>query len=141
MVHPLLQVNKGKRMDILLNNDRTSLDFGDAICINGPLTTANLTVDPASVVAQRLRIRLQTFLGEWFLQTSYGIPYFQRTLGKKTSKTAVDRIFQEQILQERGVRELVSFSSTLQNRQYAMSFRVRALNGDVTESITVNTNI
>lgn len=128
-------------MDILLDNDVTSPSYGDSIWINGPLTTANLTIDPATVVAQRLRIRLNTFLGEWFLQTSYGVPYFQRILAKKTSKTAVDRIFQEQILQERGVREIVSFSSTLKNRQYEMSFRVRALNGAVTEAITVNTNI
>ena len=128
-------------MDILLNNDVTSPSFGDAIWINGPLTSENLTTDPASVVAQRLRIRLQTFFGEWFLATDYGVPYFQRILSKKVSKTSVDRIFQEQILSERGVREIVSFSSTFQNRQYDMSFRVRALDGSVTESITVNTNI
>ena len=128
-------------MDILLNNDVTSPSFGDAVWINGPLTADNLTTDPASVVAQRLRIRLQTFLGEWFLATGYGVPYWQRILGRKVSKTSVDRIFQEQILGERGVREIVSFSSTFQNRQYDMSFRVRALDGSVTESITVNTNI
>lgn len=128
-------------MDILLNNDVTSPSFGDSIWINGPLTTDNLTVDPASVVAQRLRIRLQTFLGEWFLNTAYGVPYWQRILGKKTTKTAVDRIFQEQILSERGVREIVSFSSTFKNRQYDMSFRVRALDGAVSEAITINTNI
>lgn len=128
-------------MDIKLNNDRTSPSFGDAVWINGPLTIENLTSDAADVVAQRLRIRLGTYLGEWFLNTAYGVSYWQRILGKKTTKTAVDRIFQEQILQERGVREIVSFSSTFKNRQYEMSFRVRALDGAVTEAITVNTNI
>ena len=128
-------------MDILLNNDFSSLSFGDAVFINGPLTKEGLTTTPAEVVAQRLRIRLSTYLGEWFLNTEYGVPYWQRILGKKTTKTAVDRIFQEQILQERGVREIVSFSSTFKNRQYEMSFRVRALDGAVTEAITVNTNI
>jgi len=128
-------------MDILLDNDVTSPSFGDSIWINGPLTTANITSDPATVVAQRLRIRLQTFLGEWFLNTGYGVPYWQRILGKKTSKTAIDRIFQEQILDERGVREISSFSSTFKNRQYDMSFRVRALDGSLSEVITINTNI
>lgn len=128
-------------MDILLNNDFSSLSFGDAVFINGPLTTEGITSTPADVVAQRLRIRLQTFKGEWFLNTEYGPAYWQRILGRKVSKTSVDRIFQEQILSERGVREIVSFSSTFQNRQYDMSFRVRALDGSVTESITVNTNI
>lgn len=128
-------------MDIRLNNDRASLGFGDAVFINGPLSSAGVTQDPAEVVAQRLRIRLSTYLGEWFLDVGYGVPYYQRILAKKTTKVAVDRIFQQQILSERGVRELVSFSSTFENRQYNMSFKVRVMNGSVTESITVNTNI
>ena len=128
-------------MDILLNNDRTSLDFGDALFVNGPLSPAGITQESAEVVAQRLSIRLKTFLGEWFLDVGYGVPYYQQILAKKTTKVAVDRIFQQQILSERGVRELVSFSSTFENRQYNMSFKVRVMNGSVTESITVNTNI
>lgn len=125
-------------MDILLNNDFSSEDYHDAIFINGPLTTDGITSIPVDVVAQRLSIRLQTFLGEWFINTAYGVPYWQRILGKKVSKTAIDRIFQEQILSERGVREITSFSSTFQNRTYDMSFRVRAINGAVTETITIN---
>ena len=128
-------------MDIRLNNDRTSLDFGDAVFINGPLSPAGITQESAEVVAQRLRVRLSTYLGEWFLDVGYGVPYYQQILAKKTTKVAVDRIFQQQILSERGVRELVSFSSTFENRQYNMSFKVRVMNGSVTESITVNTNI
>lgn len=125
-------------MDILLNNDFSSEEYHDAVFINGPLTTDGITSIPIDVVAQRLSIRLQTFLGEWFINTAYGVPYWQRILGKKVSKTAIDRIFQEQILSERGVREITSFSSTFQNRTYDMSFRVRAINGAVTETITIN---
>lgn len=128
-------------MDILLNNDRTSLDFGDAIFVNGPLSSSGITQESAEVVAQRLSIRLKTFLGEWFLDVGYGVPYYQQILAKKTTKVAVDRIFQQQILSERGVRELVSFSSTFQNRQYEMSFVVRVLDGSLTETISINTNL
>ena len=128
-------------MDILLSNTQGSLDYNDAIFINGPLTSASLTTTPAEVVAQRLSVRLQTWLGEWFINTAYGVPYWQRILGKKVSKTAVDRIFQEQILSERGVREITSFTSTFQNRQYEMSFRVRALDGSQTETISINTTL
>ena len=128
-------------MDILLNNDRTSLDFGDAIFVNDPLSPAGITQESAEVVAQRLSIRLKTFLGEWFLDVGYGVPYYQQILAKKTTKVAVDRIFQQQILSERGVRELVSFSSTFQNRRYEMSFVVRVLDGSLTETISINTNL
>lgn len=128
-------------MDIKLNNDISSLDYHDAVFINGPLTSEGLRTEAAEVVAQRLSIRLQTFLGEWFINTAYGVPYWQSILGKKITKTRVDRIFQEQILAERGVREITSFSSTLQNRIYEMSFRVRAINGSLTETITINTTL
>lgn len=126
-------------MDILLNNDLSSEGYHDAIFINGPLAKDSITSTPVEVVAQRLSIRLQTFLGEWFIDTQYGVPYWQRILGKKVTKTAVDRIFQEQILSERGVREITTFTSTFKNREYDMSFRVRALDGSTTETITVNT--
>lgn len=128
-------------MDIKLNNEVSSLSFGDAIFINGPLSADGVTTEPAEVVAQRLSIRLRSYLGEWFINTAYGVPYWQRILGKKVSKTAVDRIFQEQILSERGVREITSFTSTFQNRQYEMSFRVRALDGSQTETISINTTL
>ena len=128
-------------MDILLNNDRTSLDFGDALFVNGTLSPAGITQESAEVVAQRLSIRLNTYLGEWFLDVGYGVPYYQQILAKKTTKVAVDRIFQQQILSERGVRELVSFSSTFQNRRYEMSFVVRVLDGSLTETISINTNL
>ena len=128
-------------MDILINNDTSSPSYNDAVFINGQLTLEGVSSTPAEVVAQRLQIRLQSFLGEWFINTAYGVPYWQRLLGKRANKTAVDRIFQEQILGERGVREITSFSSTFQNRTYEMSFRVRALDGSQTETISINTTL
>lgn len=122
-------------MDILQNSDPSSATYGDAIWINGqcPMIT-----DSAGVVAQRLRIKLRTFLGEWEFNTNYGVPYWQRILGKKINKASVDRIFQEQILDEDGVVELVSFSSTLSTRrEYAAQFRVRANNNIITETIEI----
>jgi len=128
-------------MDILINSDTASPSYNDAVFINGPLALDGVSSSPVEVVAQRLQIRLQSFLGEWFINTAYGIPYWQQLLGKKINKTAADRIFQEQILSERGVREITSFSSTLKNRIYEMSFRVRALDGSQTETISINTTL
>ena len=125
-------------MDILINYDQSSEDFGDAVWVNGPANT-NVVTDSESVVAQRLRIRLQTFLGEWAFNTAYGVPYWQRILGKKISKVSVDRIMQEQILSERGVVEIASFNSTLStNREYSMQFRVRVINNLITDVIEIS---
>lgn len=119
-------------MDILLD------ESGDAVFENGGCPVTQSDVD---VVAQRLKILLQTLLSEWEYNLSYGIPYFQQILAKKNiTKAGVDRIFQEKILQERGVKEIVSFTSQFNNstRGYSCQFRVRCLNNLVSEYIVID---
>lgn len=72
------------------------------------------------------------------MDTEYGVPYWQSILGKKVPKSRVDSILQQEILAERGVKEIVSFTSSFVNRQYSASFRVRVSNGEVTETITIS---
>lgn len=123
-------------MDLLLNNDPTSPSYGDLTFKNGPLTPDFTTQSRVDVVAQRLWIRLRTFRTEWFLDEGYGVPYWS-FLGKKVSKAQVDLIFQREILAEAGVTEITAFESSIKNRQYSMSFRVRVSTGDETDTITI----
>lgn len=121
-------------IDFLLNSQTH-----DIVWNNGPLTKDYTTQPYTQTVGQRLKIRLLTFMGEWFLDTTYGVPYWQRLLGiKQTSKSAIDLIFQQQILAEPGVKEIVSFDSTFQNRQYSLNFRVKVVTGEITSPIIVN---
>lgn len=109
-----------KILDLLL--DPTTWDV---VWNNGPLTKEFTTQPLTQTVGQRLKIRLLSFYGDWFMDTTYGVPYFQRLLGvKQTSKAAADLIFQQQILAEQGVKEIVSFDSPFVNRQYSLTFRV-----------------
>jgi hypothetical protein len=105
-------------MDILVD-EKTN----DIVFINGesPVTT---TIRIG--VAQRLKVTLQTFLGEWFLDTDLGVPYFESIFGKVSSKSSVDLILQEKILADEGVIEITSFTSSLSaaTRVYTMSFAV-----------------
>lgn len=108
----------------------------DAIFINGstPITdTQNLTV------AQKLKIKLQTFKGEWFLDTTVGIPLFQTIFQRGVSKATVDSIFQEAILSEPKVKEIVEFNSIIDplTRIYQLSFKVRTLDNTTTEYIDI----
>lgn len=105
---------------------------------NGPLTREYTTQPYTQTVAQRLKIRLLTFQEEWFINTEYGVAYWQEILGKKPGKARVDAIFQQQILEEVGVKEIITFNSTFINRQYSLSFSVKVVSGDVTEVITIN---
>lgn len=120
-------------MDLLLDPVEHDLVFH-----NGPLTAEFTTQPFTQVVSQRLKIRLLCFRGDWFMDTEYGVPYWQSILGKKVPKSRVDSILQQEILAERGVKEIVSFTSSFVNRQYSASFRVRVSNGEVTETITIS---
>jgi len=115
------------------------LDIGgtnDLMFVNGgcPVTRSK-----TEVVQQRLLIRLRTFYGEWFLNDTYGVPYFERILGHKVTKDSVDAIFQDQIHQEAGVAGIVEFNSQFNSagRQYSCQFRVRVDNGEISELITI----
>lgn len=120
-------------MDLLLNPTNN-----DIIWNNGPLLREFTTQPLTQTVGQRLKIRLLTFKGEWFVNTVYGIPWYQEILGKKPSKSRVDRIFQQEILAEQGVREITYFNSIFDKRQYSLEFRVKVSTGDVTEVININ---
>ena len=126
-------------MDLLLDTDPLSPSYGDLTWKNGPLTPDYTTQSRVDVVAQRLLIRLRSFQGDWFLDTSYGVPYWS-ILGRKIKKSAVDLIFQREILAENGVKELTFFESTFENRKYTLSFRVKVTTGDETETITLTPN-
>ena len=112
----------------------------DLVFVNGQAT---VTYSQSEIVAQRLKITLFTFLGEWFLDTTIGVPYFQQVLGKGRSKSAVDVIFQSIIAADPGVIEIKEFSSTLDSaaRGYEMTFSVRVSKTEVTSPITISVGI
>ena len=116
-------------MDLLLENN-------DIVFVNGECPVTHTQKD---VVAQRLKITLQTFLEEWFLNLDVGIPYFQRVFQKHLNKTSVDAIFQQAIIDDPGVVELLSYNSTLNStaRGFSLEFEVRVVdNTTVPVSLT-----
>lgn len=109
----------------------------DVVWENGPLTKAGVTSPLTETVGQRLKILLLSFTGDWFWDTTYGVDYWGRILGKKTSKASVDLLMQQAILSEPGVKQIVTFTSTLINRQYSLTFSVKVVDGTVTQPITI----
>lgn len=116
-------------MDLLLDPNTNDMVF-----INGGCPVTQLLVD---VVTQRLKITLYTFLGEWFLDRSVGVPYIQQVFGKVRSKQTVDLIFQQIIAADPDVIEILAFESELASstRGYSMVFSVRVI--DNTESLPI----
>lgn len=118
-------------MDIKLDEDS-----GDIALVNGDFTVTDIGVDD---LAQRLQIRLNTFQGEWFMDSTLGIDYFNRVFGKNRSKTAIDAIMQAEILKEPDALQIVSYESSLgSNRTFTCIFRVRTEAGAITSPISFN---
>ncbi len=119
-------------MDILVSNET-----GDVVYTNADIPP--VADEQRLDVAQRLRIKLQTYLGEWFLNIETGVPYYERILRKGVRKQDIDVIFQALIREEDGVLEIVEFESTLSpSREYNMRFRVRTDEGT---TATINIEI
>lgn len=122
-------------MDLLLDPVTNDLVF-----VNGVTT---VTHSQSEIVTQRLKITLYTFLGEWFLDTSIGVPYFQQIFGKVRSKSAIDVVFQNIISADEGVLEIREFTSTLSNsdRGYTMTFKVKVADSSLTDNITISVGL
>lgn len=111
----------------------------DIIWHNGPLLKEDTTQSQVEVTGQRVLIRLRTWMGEWFMNTTYGPPYEQQILAnKRTSKQAVDLILQQQVFLDSGVKEIVSWESTYVNRKYFLVFRIKVIDGTVSQLLVLN---
>lgn len=79
---------------------------GDILLTSNALT---LTTD-VEAIRQHLQCRFRLFLGEWFLDTTAGVPWFQDILLKRPSFVVVQQILKNVILDTPGVIELTRFN-------------------------------
>lgn len=118
-------------MDLLIDPTTGDLVFKNGLC---PVTQLQ-----ADVVAQRLRITLYTFYGEWFLDDTIGVPYIQQIFTKVKRKSTIDLIFQGLIAADPGVIEILTFYSEVSaQRGYTMTFQVRVEDNTASLPITIN---
>jgi len=97
--------------DLALNRKDHGLQFATKIDPNSGETVYELMlINNAEGVAQRIKIALLTFLGEWFLDLSYGLPYFESVLVKNPNASLVHSIFRDAILRVEGVTLVNSLS-------------------------------
>jgi hypothetical protein len=54
-------------------------------------------MDTADRVAQQIKINLLAFLGEWFLDVTFGVPYLESILVKNPRMTAIETILRSHI--------------------------------------------
>lgn len=61
-------------------------------------------------IVQQLAIRLQFFLGEWFLDQNVGIPYWTEVFVKDPRLTAIRSFYREAILTTPGIAALTELA-------------------------------
>lgn len=67
-------------------------------------------VNDAEAVGQHARQRLQTYEGEWFLDTVAGVPWLDGILGSSYDPALAESVVKAELLDTEGVTEITSFS-------------------------------
>jgi hypothetical protein len=90
------------------------------------------------LVKQRIQIKLKAYKGEWFLDTSFGIPYRdtgdgKAIIGKGFTQRDIDAVYIAAIKEDPDVLSIEYFKSTLDRtaRGYGVSFEVKSRKGNL----------
>ena len=79
-----------------------------------------MMIDNAERVAQQIAIALRFWLGEWFLNTTDGVPYLEYILVKQPNMAHVRQILTEQIQSVEGVKAVTNMELTFNQRERIM---------------------
>lgn len=90
-------------------------------------------LEGADAVAQAIKTTLQLWLGEWWEDTSQGVPYLQHILGVSGTPHSVhgaEMLIQDAILNVPGVQQITYFTlKTSPGRKYSFSADVQTQYG------------
>lgn len=103
---------------------------GDLALVDGDL----VFISGVDAVAQLVKIVIQMFQGEWFLDIEAGVPWFQDILGQKYDQPRIRAAIRGAILSVSEVTSILSLetSFTSSTRALSVSFSVRTTFGDTT---------
>lgn len=84
-------------------------------------------------VVQYAQQSLKTFLGEWFLDESIGVPYFDYIFVMNPNPNLVDSIFKTALLNCPGIQEITSLTLSVNSstRQASIDFTGRGQSGTI----------
>lgn len=103
---------------------------GDLLLESGRLRLAT----GLDAIAQDVTMRLRFFLGEWFLDTRIGVPYFQEILVKNPNIPRVTQLLRQVVQETPGVTSVDRFDFTLdaQARNASVAFTASTTAGQLT---------
>ncbi len=103
---------------------------GDLLLRDGDL----MLIDNAERVAQQILITLRFWFGEWFLDTTKGVPYLEYILVKNPNVNHIQQILTEAIVSVSGVQRVTSMEIEFdrQNRRLAVEYEAETEYGLLT---------
>lgn len=115
------------------------LDTKELILHKGDL---QLTYE-VDAIAQAALVRLSLFEGEWFLDQTVGVPYYQSILVKSPDLQAIQSIFSSEILKVEGVRNVRNCLVELNrsNRRLTVKWTADTDTGELRQSTTLNVGV
>jgi len=87
-------------------------------------------IDNKAQLAQKLTQRLKMFYGEWFLDTTRGVPYFGNILGERNENNIVVKLLTDEISKESEVTNVFNINSSLINRKFSYSCDILSIYGE-----------
>ena len=91
--------------------------------------------------AQRIKDRLSTFIGEWFLDIQFGPDYRKDVLKKNPNIQLISALLREEILKSVPGASIIGFTSSLSStRVLSISYTVKTNNGIVADVIVIPTS-
>ena len=122
--------------DIALNRKDHDIQFKEM----RPGVYGLFLVEGQDLIAQKIKVALKTFLGEWFLNKNYGVPYFEEILKANPKASAIEAIFRSTITGVEGVSRVSSLRLEFvrEQRLLNVSFEVHTDYGPISESYLLN---
>lgn len=107
------------------------------IFLNGNRISVN---QDAEQVAQKVKTKLLFYQGEWFLDITVGVPYFQQVFVKPALIGTIESLIKSQIINTEGVSRLTSFSSNFDRstRKMSVSFSALTIYGEIDQEISIS---
>ncbi len=116
-------------LDLKLNAGHDlALDGGNAVLVDG-----------AARVKQQIRVTLLTWLGEYFLDTTFGVPFLESILVKRPNRNEIEAVLRQRINAVPGVTGVTRMQLDIerQRRTLAVSFEANTDEGLVADTITL----
>ena len=99
-----------------------------------------LNIQGLEAVGQRIAITLNTFKGEYFLNTEFGAPWLQTVFRKGVSKNLIDTQLKNVITAVPGVLQLLEYTSSINStlRGMTITFKARVDEGIIDETVSLD---